>query len=216
MNKTSISAEYRELRELGFQIFFNKSVKKLIRSLSKTFNEIYRTTVDNLEPNKVPTKFNKTLSKTFGYEAFPFHTDGAQFIIPPRWIILESVSGFSYQTATLLVDSNEFKNNPEYDKSLNQSIYFVKNSKHSFYTSIINKVLSSESIFRWNPLVMDIIEKDTVFDVNTLNAKVTRIKWMPRQTLIVDNWRMLHAREKIFEEEKQIRKLTRYNLTPVK
>jgi len=214
----SIKNEFKNiaiLKEKGFQTVVNGSVDAIIKQISVECNESYEIVSNDLTPNKEPTNHKKTLSTTYGYNEFPFHTDGAHFLIPPRWVILESTNTIAYKTATVLVDTFEFSNFVPYDNVLNHAIYLVSNGNYSFLTTIINKVLNGKPIFRWNPLLMKLVSKGLTFDLKNVNHTPVRIEWHPKQILIVDNWRMLHSREAVIDEEKLNRELKRYNLTPL-
>ncbi len=197
----------------GFNEFFGMEIQDLL----SYFGDGYNIEETQLIPNSVSGKYSKTLTAVYGCNAFPFHTDGAHRVIPPRWTILEFIGDGKSETATLLFDSKALSQLKENEDLFHHEIYLVQNGQHSFLTSLINKQLHSEPIFRWNKLVMKkLFNKTNKTLDDCLSSNYFRVTWCTGKILVLDNWRMLHSREKLLLDEELTRKIKRYNLTPIK
>ncbi len=202
-----------QLDRNGYIELFNIDIKQILTFFSEGY------TVDTCEliPNKSSNNYSITLSSEYKYEAFPFHTDGAHHLIPPKWVILNYTGILESGTATLLFDSKSVSHLQENEDLLFNEIYLVSQRSNPFLTSIINTQMSKFPIFRWNELVMKRLIKRSPFNMaNLLNSYHKRVSWTVGKTLIIDNWRILHAREKVVNGEELTRKIKRYNLTPIK
>ncbi len=203
-----------KLLQDGFTLATKKNTSVLCSSLSNAFCEEYRITSYKIGQVDNSSTYKVTLSNIYGLNNFPLHTDGSHFPIPPRWVILEYASLAHSKTATILVDTFDQKALPANDNIFNNEIYLVTGGKKSFLSTIVNKNLHKVSILRWNNLTMKKLNKldNRSFDNLPFNNR-TRIEWEPNQTLIFDNWRMLHGREAIKPNEKN-RVFIRHFLTP--
>lgn len=187
-----------------------------IGDLISSFGNSYLVEETQLISNYDSGKYSKTLTTEYGANAFPFHTDGAHRVIPPRWTILQFIGDGKSDTATLLFDSKVLSEIYENEDLFFNEIYLVKHGHQSFLTPIINRQLYCEPIFRWNKLVMKkLINKTGKTLEDYLSSFHVRITWNFGKILILDNWRMLHGREKILPNELHTRKIKRFNLTPI-
>lgn len=140
-----------------------------------------------------------SLSKLFGDKEYPFHNDGVQYSIPPKFIVLQNNSVNLYKTKTLLIDGYKLS---EIDKTLfYNSIFCIKgNNGFTERTPLLNtSKISNQKIFRYNPIIMKSIignKKDKVEDYIKNYSEKIEIEWLPHSTLIINNWQFLHSRTK--------------------
>ncbi|MHA8085852.1 TauD/TfdA family dioxygenase [Aquirufa antheringensis] len=201
-----------KLQTDGFAEISGMKIEDLINS----FDGDYNVEETELIPNKISSNYSKTLTSEYGVHAFPLHTDGAHRVIPPKWTILQYVDDYKSETATLLYDSKTLSDLNENEDLFYNEIYLVENGKHPFLTSLINKQVYSEPIFRWNKLVMKKLINKTGKTIDEyISSFQVRVTWSVGKILVIDNWRILHGREKLVMNEEHSRKIKRYNLTPV-
>jgi len=158
----------------------------------------------------IPKKRNEikklSLSYAYGLNEFPLHTDGATYQIPPRFILLKSLS--NSDTKTFLADTIDIKNNI----ITANSKWIIKTEKGELETKLIYQYKNNE-IFRFNRLLMKSIDgnkKEVYRAIN--NLKISKINWEKNKILIIDNWRILHGREKLIEENYENRIMQRLQI----
>lgn len=173
-----------------------------------TINEILKKL--NLEEDKVDikkvelyqnkhSKAKLSLSKIYKDNEYPFHSDGVQYSLPPRFIIIQNQTQNHYKTKTLLIDGLKLS---QINKTLFYNSIFKIEGNNDFKerTVIVNSSkINNKVIIRYNPLIMkpNIPNKENLINDCIKNFKeIIKIEWKPKSTLIIDNWRMLHSREK--------------------
>lgn len=140
-----------------------------------------------------------SLSKIYKDDQYPFHNDGVQYIIPPKYIILQNDTNNHYKTKTLLIDG--FKLAEQNKPLFYNSIFRIRgNNGYTERTTIINfDKIPNQALIRFNPVIMDSIildKKDKVLECLKNYKNIIEIEWKPYSTLIIDNWRFLHSRSK--------------------
>jgi hypothetical protein len=202
----------KELLENGWLyingIFELNSFKKILQDYTKSEFDI----VENiLSPHKIGDKI-LTLSKIYGLDQFPFHTDGAQYTIPPRYIVLENKSEDEEIANTNLIDG--FKVSAGQENLFYNSIFEIQGNGFKELTPIINcRKIDKEKILRFNPEIMISVIKRKKTILNNLinNYPRIKIKWHSNDYLVIDNWRMLHSRDEVnVNSKRKIRRLSFY------
>jgi len=154
-----------------------------------------------LTPDKVSSA-KLSLSKIYGLNSYPFHTDGAQYEIPPRFLLLINKTKGDNKTKTLLKDGLHLSEN---NKPLfYNSIFQIRGNGFKELSPIVNnRKIKEHSILRYNPVIMDSIIKKKKVEINKTieSAKEIEISWLPKSYLVIDNWRMLHSRTAVEETE---------------
>lgn len=194
----------------------NQGSHELVRLLQDTYG-ISRVLTHDLCARTGSSNYRKSLTKSFGLSRFPFHTDGANLLYPPRIILLLYKGDVSSSAATTLIDGLEILKDPHIAPHLYDS-WLVNGASGKFYTTVYKKVPNrSTFMFRYNPLLMQRRDRlrSNVFDdylQHSMIERHERVLWQPNLTLIIDNWRMLHARDPVPSEEATNRKLQRISL----
>jgi alpha-ketoglutarate-dependent taurine dioxygenase len=142
----------------------------------------------------------RSLSSLYGLRAFPFHTDSANHPIPPRYIVLSYRSLEKSSRATLLVDTSAFNISGSDIKSLRREPWFVNGGRGRFFTPIMSDTcVPSCLVFRFDERVMrpalSSSDSGSILKKQVASTTSIRIEWEPNFVLVLDNWRMLHARE---------------------
>jgi alpha-ketoglutarate-dependent taurine dioxygenase len=164
--------------------------------------------IDELLPLTKVDAHPQSLSVNFGTNSFPFHTDGAYFKIPPRFIILRYVQGVPSPTPTLLCDLSMLNETEKLE--LQYGIWKVKSRTSTFYSSILS---DDAKCLRYDPCIMSPINEkndNSIFFEQVVASRSTiQVNWQVNKAVVIDNWRYLHTRPKVKEEEIRFRKLQR-------
>jgi len=141
----------------------------------------------------------RSMSAHYGQGAFPYHTDGANFSCPPRYILLRAVLATARDRPTLMVDSNKWCLSEEDRSRLQQDVWYVNGGRGRFLTSILfHSDQTNGSYLRYDPCCMwpahARFTKSARIMQAHCNSHTRRVLWEPGRALIIDNWRVLHAR----------------------
>jgi hypothetical protein len=189
-----------------------KSDKELIElaySLGQPISSrVNSTIIDHLVPTESSDAHPQSLSANFGIGNFPFHTDGAYFKIPPRFIIMRYLNGIPKPTPTVICDLNQL--NSEDKGYLKHSIWKVKSRNNEFLSTILS---DDETFFRYDRCVMtpviSIKQNESYFESMIDELPKTEINWTINKVVIINNWTTLHTRPKIKEQEVSNRTIQR-------
>jgi alpha-ketoglutarate-dependent taurine dioxygenase len=156
--------------------------------------------VDTLAPIKPHLAPPRSMSALHGEGAFPFHTDAAYLTLPPKYVLLRIVSNAECSRDTLLIDMNELGLPASLRRRLCNEVWLVNGGRGRFYSPIINcDVIQGNAIVRYDLNCMRAIteqaeESGRSFNGFLMNAPYKAYSWIHDQVLVIDNWRMLHAR----------------------
>jgi alpha-ketoglutarate-dependent taurine dioxygenase len=137
-----------------------------------------------------------SLSSSYGLNKFPLHTDGAECATPPRFLVLRALS--NSPTRTCLADAQTIRNK----LTKFNTLWRVKTKDGIIRTKLyeLNPIYDIEFI-RFNRLSMKCDEGNKFEVYNAIdNLLISHIKWTKNKTIIIDNWRVLHGREMVIEE----------------
>lgn len=160
--------------------------------------------VQELRPHAISSAPPNTYSGNFGTGEFPMHTDLAHWAVPPRYLALRCITG-APEVATGVFDGNVMIDDlgaTLLRRALMQPRRPLRNGKQllrllDYLEAYDAPVLRWDSIFlrpatvdseRTHSLVVDYINSIVASDVVLL---------APGDTLIVDNWRMIHRRSHV-------------------
>lgn len=200
MYTSDFSDNLKKLAEDGYFLSKTKSCNAIdcVNFLIDEFN------LDSVYHNKIlnpddKSKYAITLSKKYGSRAFPLHTDGAQWNIPPRFIILQGVHTCKNNTKTFLLDSNILKR--IYSDFLKNAIFSLNGNGFNIYTTLLC-MLHGKEIFRYNPVIMKNITGREYNDFLVFLNEISKIEIIlsSENFLVIDNWRMLHSRGKLLDK----------------
>jgi L-asparagine oxygenase len=143
---------------------------------------------------------DNTFSGNYGTGAFPFHTDLAILKSPPRYLFLRCEVG-SEDVGTLLIEGFPVESKSERSLLDRSSVRPRRRTREGRpLLKLVEQVRGTRRI-RWDPLYLEPAGPSAKKLVTELRSRLkaadpTRIVLVePGDTLIVDNWRMLHARE---------------------
>lgn len=158
--------------------------------------------VHQLTPKEKVNSAPNTYSGIYGTGAFPFHSDMAHWQSPPRFLMLRCVVGDA-SVQTLVADSHELSEQIG-ERLLWRAIVRPRRpvSGRLPLLRLLEKP-TKLSKFRWDPLYLSPASPAGVEGMKSVNDHINLIpveKFSLKEsgdTLIVDNWRMLHSRSNV-------------------
>jgi len=183
----------------------DESLINISRELGNVINHPNGQLIDYLKPKSKAEAKENTFSYNFGHQQFPLHTDTAFWNLPTRYVLM-SCEGTS-ETATLFVTYDEIcKILTESELvDLKKSIFLIKTANKNFYASLIN-TYENNTFLRFDRNCMKPINKSANITLNILDEKlselnVNKVLWDKSKIFIFDNWRILHGRESLKNDE---------------
>lgn len=156
--------------------------------------------VDELRPTARAAANPRSLSAEHGEQAFPFHTDAAYQRIPPRYVLLRIVRGEDSARPTLLLDFAQLSIEEEEMQLLRREVWTVFGARSRFFSPLINEVLvPGHTVLRFDPSCMHPATDGFGVGRSVLDRAIgvsdpVQIRWEKGGLIVIDNWRMLHAR----------------------
>lgn len=156
--------------------------------------------VQRLIPRAVASP--NTYSGNFALGSFPFHTDLAHWLHPPRYLMLRCITGYA-DVPTLILDGRKLRDVVQ-EGTLRRAI--VRPRRPQAGQLRLLRLLEDQDegeVFRWDGIFLVPASRVGIVAFAKVKSYITEASPMPvalaakGDTLIVDNWRMLHARPSI-------------------
>lgn len=156
--------------------------------------------VQNLTPKENSSP--NTYSGIYGLSAFPFHTDLAHWKIPPRYLLLRCINGYSEVPTLILQKQFILESVP--GNILSRAIFKPRRPLNgSLPLLMLHGVINGKKCFRWDEVFIKPASKignvanKQIRDV-LLDAKPLTIELIAKgDTLLIDNWQTLHSRSEV-------------------
>ena len=159
--------------------------------------------VQMLTPQHTDYAPPNTYSGNFGLQAFPLHTDLAHWFLPPRYFALRCINGSKY-VSTNLVDVEDLISIVGRQNLMRALVRPRRPLKQNRpLLRLLSNHENTSALFRWDSLfVTPATNESQVICETTVDAlaSIERIEVLlanPGDTLIIDNWRMLHGRSRV-------------------
>lgn len=166
-----------------------------------------------LKPKKSSDTTHFSLSSEYGLDNFPLHTDGAQYSIPPRYIILRAK--MDSETGTTIANSQLLKKLNLWE-IIENTTWIVKADFGNIYTSLFDRhIVEGFEVLRYNKQIMRCLNnkrKSEQVEDAIQNLPIETINWEKNTTLVIDNWKLLHGRERVKDPNYQNRILERLQI----
>ncbi|AYC34992.1 hypothetical protein D3880_00620 [Pseudomonas cavernae] len=173
--------------------------------------------VQDLVPRSSSTP--NTYSGIYGLSHFPFHTDLAHWRFPPRYLLLRCVNGYA-DIPTLLLDGEAIIEAVTLD-ILTRAIFKPRRPRQGRVQLMrLYESGSDGYCFRWDEVFLQ--PSSRIGDIASQRIHEQFKKCNPLSialersgdTLLIDNWRMLHARSPIpaGREDRKIQRVYLENL----
>ena len=145
-----------------------------------------------------------TMSSFTGLDRQLPHTDKAHYGLPPRYVVLRchSAGNASCPTELCMPDWKLLKANPP--ALLTKPKWLIRQSGRThFYGRVIEFAPNGEDRLRFDPLCMSLPGEpdgqEEALNVLLAHATISLHEWRLGETLLIDNWRALHARSRSTE-----------------
>jgi len=156
--------------------------------------------VDKLGAPRLDGYSSREFATVYGDGPIPFHTDCPYQDPPPRYAILRLRSDAWSERATLFVDFAAAILSPMARLLLEREPWYVDDGlTPRRLTHVLRRdPESGRDILGWDancmtPYFRRRASAATVIDEVMNTASVRAVQWLPGQTVIFDNWRLLHA-----------------------
>lgn len=153
-------------------------------------------------------------SGMYGHGSFPFHSDLAHWNMPPRYLLLRCVTGYK-DIPTLLVDGHDLMNAITLD-ILGRAIFKPRRPRNGSLSLLrLCDTIEATVRLRWDEVFLKPASKiGEVADLGIREwlstCKPTALPLVQtNDLLLIDNWRMLHARSPILPgcEKREIQRV---------
>lgn len=140
-----------------------------------------------------------TYSGLYGLQGFPFHTDMAHWRAPPRYLMLRCLVGFR-EVPTMLIDGAELARDVGHDLLARAIVRPRRPVEGQVPLLRIYQPMEEDAVLRWDEIFIQPASKageegSAKFREVLRHGKCQSIALAtPGDTLVIDNWRMLHAR----------------------
>lgn len=202
----SIANVRQEVEERGYVLLktycANASGEEVASALGKVLTLGEGSPVHQLRPTPKDKTTPNTYSGIYGLDDFPFHTDMAHWRHPPRFIMLRCVVGFE-QVPTLLADGVEIVREVDVNVLARALVQPRRPVKGRLPLLRIFQPSEGFGIIRWDDKFFRPASRAGEHGVESFRAAlgtVSRhsIALVERgDTIVIDNWRMLHARSPV-------------------
>lgn len=149
--------------------------------------------VDVLIPTDRQSANQRSLSVRYGLSPFPWHTDGAHWSTPPRYIVMGCLETAPCTAQTLFCEGSTF--DPLNVDGARSSVFRITNGGNSFYAAARG---SSDRYYRFDPGCMTPVDAGAQEIVRAIDlfepSDEQAITWQAGKFLLLDNWRFLHRR----------------------
>lgn len=182
---------------------------QIASGLGTIVHQTSRPQLSRLTPIASDVAAPNTASESYGTGRFPYHTDLAQWPKPPRYLIMGNAAGSS-TVPTLLVDFQNLTLQAELDQKVWQALWKITKTKRPFVCGMTLTGSTTPGI-RWDTNVMEPLNAPAQELTNQLTQTLEdeaipneiQFYWnKPGTVLVLDNWRMLHARPAVPESQK--------------
>jgi hypothetical protein len=146
-----------------------------------------------------------SLTKRFGLNEFPIHTDCAYFKQPPKFILLRYVGEIEAPSPTVIVHFDKANLSEAELGFITRAIWYVKGYEGGFYTTILKN-----NIIRYDKQIMRLVNSHVDLMPEILEKMDTEvIAWKQNKVAIINNHNLLHYRPALGKNEYLKRKLQR-------
>lgn len=153
--------------------------------------------IRDIRPQDLKSAKQNTLSSRYGTGAFPFHTDAAHWDHPAQYLGLYCVEPGEGRRDTLLQDSRVWALDDDEQDLACRALWTTGHVRPRFCTfakEACNGLEIRYDMDCMKPMTKEAHSLKALLEARIQDCKTTRIEWEPKNLLIIDNRRMLHAR----------------------
>lgn len=177
--------------------------------------------VQLLSPKRQENAPANHYSGSFGLEEFPLHSDLAHWSIPPRYFVLRCLHGSPTAYTNLLPVSSIFSAIPE--QYMRKAVFIPRKRSPAGHCCPLPMWFRQkrDTGVRWDSLFLTPLNSSAkkvahVFSTEKWSNSLKAVNLLePGDTLIVDNWHMLHGRSAV-DDNSIDRRIERAYLSAIK
>ncbi len=156
-----------------------------------------------LTPNSKTEHEPNTYSGNYGFSEFPLHSDLAHWFLPPRYLLLRCIKGTA-SVSTRIYDSKNIVS--EFGEvALTRTLVRPRRPVNcaGYLLKIFEKKADGHNLFRWDEKFITPASDKSSIIIPEILHKIKAVVFQevflvsPGDTLIIDNWRMLHGRSSV-------------------
>jgi hypothetical protein len=137
----------------------------------------------------------RSLSARHGLNALPFHVELSHRPRPCRYLLLGCIEPGSPSAVTMLLDWRSLGFSQD-ELHLLEAPVLVRTGRHSFYSTILSP---DRAFLRYDPCCLEAVEERGRSALRLMERRLALSspdthQWRRGDILIIDNWRILHAR----------------------
>lgn len=159
-------------------------------------------TVQALRPRGTNEVSPNQYSGHYGLGSFPLHTDLAHWVVPPRYLLLRCLVGTKDVFTNILPWTRIV--DVVGTAALRKAVFRARR-RRAGYSGLVRAMSRHQQaeVFRWDPIFLKPLNQhahalEAVMVDPTWNKKVIKILLrQPGDTILIDNWRMLHGRSQV-------------------
>ncbi len=212
-----MSREVRdEIRRCGYIFLKSHRANESVVELAKYWGKPMAPWEDGLVQALVPRSeaAPNSYSGIYGLGHFPFHSDLAHWRTPPRYLLLRCVTGYA-DVPTLLLDGHDLIDAITLD-ILTRAIFKPRRPRDGSVSLLrLCESIGDSVRLRWDEVFLKPASRigevaDSLVREWLSTRKPTSLSLsQPHDMLLIDNWRMLHARSPILpgRESREIHRI---------
>ena len=159
-------------------------------------------TVQILRPRDAKEVSPNQYSGHYGLGSFPLHTDLAHWVVPPRYLLLRCLVGTN-DVYTNILSGTRIVN--VVGTAVLRKAVFGARRRRAGYSGLVRAMSRHQQaeVFRWDPIFIKPLNQhahalEAVMLDPAWNKEATKILLrQPGDTILIDNWRMLHGRSRV-------------------
>lgn len=157
----------------------------------------------SLRPRRLEEAPRNIYSGNYGLSEFPLHTDLAHWYVPPRYLALRCIVGAS-NVETRLLDGRLIERKIGRSR-LRRTLVQPRRPLNGRLPllRILDEPQNLGMLIRWDSLFIKPASDDSADTFNTIQVVLSEAPAIrvaltsPGDTLVIDNWRMLHGRSEV-------------------
>jgi len=189
----------------------------LILEISKLKGHELIPNIQTLKPREINCQIKNQYSGNYGFGIFPLHTDLAHWSLPPRYLLLRCIKG-TKSVSTYIMSSKSLDKN-----LLKKAIVKPRRNTGHFNNCMLPVSFNIGTVqgVRWDSLFLEPLNSaaERLFEIlrpsNMSNLACEIVLTNPGDTIIIDNWKMIHGRGVVNKNESS-RVIERVYLTDIK
>ncbi|WP_196260232.1 TauD/TfdA family dioxygenase [Pelagibacterium limicola] len=203
---SAVAKVRHEVEERGYVLLKtyrpNTSGEEIASALGKVLTLGEGSPVHQLRPTPKDQTTPNTYSGIYGLDVFPFHTDMAHWRHPPRYIMLRCLVGFE-EVPTLLADGAEIVREADDNVLARALVQPRRPVKGRLPLLRIFQPSEGFGLIRWDDKFFRPASRAGEHGVERFRAALGTVSkhsiaLVERgDTVVIDNWRMLHARSPV-------------------